>query len=184
MVVMGSPRRVVHLVISGAPPARDARLVIPRLRSAGWDAFVVPTPNALMFLDPAELSHLSGNPVRAEFSAAPEDRLPPPEAVIAAPATLNTINKWATGISDTLAIGVLIEAMGSDVPVTTIPWAKDALRRHPAFSRNLDILRSCGVRIIDREQQDVPLDPRQEVPDFPWDLALDQLRSLARSSSA
>jgi Flavoprotein len=35
-----------------------------------------------------------------------------PDAIIVAPATFNTINKWAVGISDTLALGLLTEAIG------------------------------------------------------------------------
>jgi hypothetical protein len=35
--------------------------------------------------------------------------LPPADAIAVAPATYNTINKWAAGISDTLALGILCE---------------------------------------------------------------------------
>jgi flavoprotein len=34
--------------------------------------------------------------------------------VIVAPATVNTINKWAAGICDTLALGILVEGTRSD----------------------------------------------------------------------
>jgi hypothetical protein len=39
------------------------------------------------------------------------DVLPPPDAFIIAPATFNTINKLATGISDTLALGLVNEGI-------------------------------------------------------------------------
>lgn len=181
MVTMGSsdgtPTPTVQLVASGAPPAQDLRFVVPTLRRAGWNVFVVPTPHALMFLNCDELSSLTGNPVRSHFSAAPEDRLPPPDHVIAAPLTLNTLSKWAGGISDTLAVGVLIEAMGSDVPIAAIPWAKEALRRHPAFRPNLELLQSCGVEVIEASAgtEGTALDARQAVPNFPWQLMLKAL---------
>jgi flavoprotein len=37
---------------------------------------------------------------------------------VVAPATFNTINKWAQGISDTLALGLLNEATGLGLPST------------------------------------------------------------------
>lgn len=38
------------------------------------------------------------------------DVLPPADAFVVAPATFNTIDKWAQDISDTLALGLLNEA--------------------------------------------------------------------------
>lgn len=38
--------------------------------------------------------------------------MPPADAIAVASATFNTINKWAAGISDTLALGILCEAYG------------------------------------------------------------------------
>ena len=42
--------------------------------------------------------------------------------MIVAPATFNTINKWAAGISDTLALGLLTEAIGKKIPVVALPF--------------------------------------------------------------
>jgi phosphopantothenoylcysteine decarboxylase len=36
-------------------------------------------------------------------------------------ATFNVINNWAQGINDTLALGILNEALGADVPVYAFP---------------------------------------------------------------
>src|SRR5215510_10655650 len=60
------------------------------------------------------------------------DVLPPATAFAAAPATFNTINKWAAGISDTLALGLLNEAIGLGLPIVAVPWPNAALARHPA----------------------------------------------------
>jgi len=37
-----------------------------------------------------------------------------------APATFNTVNKWAAGISDTLALGILCEAYGMGIPTAVL----------------------------------------------------------------
>ena len=91
----------------------------------------------------------------------------PPDAFVVAPATFNTINKWALGISDTLALGLLNEAVGLGLPIVAVPWPNPALARHPAFGRSVAVLREWGVRVI--------LDPGRlsgaaEGPAvFPWD---------------
>jgi flavoprotein len=52
--------------------------------------------------------------------------LPPPDAIVVAPATFNTINKWAAGISDTLVLGLLTEAIGKRLPVVALPFVNAA----------------------------------------------------------
>jgi len=39
---------------------------------------------------------------------------PPADAVLAAPLTFNTIHKWACGINDTVALGLLHELLSSE----------------------------------------------------------------------
>jgi phosphopantothenoylcysteine synthetase/decarboxylase len=63
-----------------------------------------------------------------------------------APATFNTINKWAAGISDTLALGTLCEAYGMGVPISVLPCVSEALTAHPAYRDSLKRLRGMGVR--------------------------------------
>jgi Flavoprotein len=68
--------------------------------------------------------------------------------VVVAPATFNTINKWAVGISDTLALGLLNEAIGLGVPIIEVPFPNVALARHPAFQRSMSELRGYGVQLL------------------------------------
>ncbi len=70
-----------------------------------------------------------------------------PDAVVAVPATFNTVNKWAAGIGDTLALGVLNEALGLGLPVIVVPYTSASLAAHPAFARSLAFLRDCGVTV-------------------------------------
>ena len=78
--------------------------------------------------------------------------LPPPDAFVIAPATFNTINKLAAGISDTLALGLVNEAVGLGLPIIAAPWPSVQLARHPVFQRSVAALRDWGVTVI--------LDPR------------------------
>jgi len=68
--------------------------------------------------------------------------------VIVVPATFNTINKWVQGISDTLALGLLNEAVGRHLPIAAVPWPNTALATHPVFLRSVATLRDWGVRVI------------------------------------
>ncbi len=66
-------------------------------------------------------------------------------AVLVAPATFNTINKWALGINDSLALGLLNEALGRAVPIEARPCLNDALAIHPAYRQALKLLADAGV---------------------------------------
>jgi hypothetical protein len=107
--------------------------------------------------------------------------LPPPDAVIVAPATFNTINKWAAGISDTLALGLLNEAIGLGLPVVAVPFPNVALAQHPAFRRSLADLRGYGVRLLfDPEAHPLPtpnLGPASRDL-FPWRALSEELCKL------
>lgn len=156
---------VLYLVASGASPAAELPALIEAL-AGDWDTCLIATPEGARFLDADGLAVLTGHPVRTTFKDpdAP-DVLPPADAFAAAPATFNTINKWAAGISDTLALGLLNEATGLGLPIVTVPWPNVALARHPAFGRSIATLRECGVTVI-FDPANLPGGPGQAV--FPW----------------
>ena len=110
---------------------------------------VIATPNGLKFLDEGNIAGLSGHPVRTRYKRPDEpDLLPSPDALVVAPATFNTVNKWAQGISDTLALGLLNEAVGLGLPMIAAPWPNAALAAHPVFIRSVGLLREWGVTVL------------------------------------
>jgi len=161
-------RPVLYVIASGAAPARE----LPALISAvtdDWDTCVITTPEGSRFFDICRVTELTGHPVRSSFKDpdAP-DMLPPADALAAAPATFNTINKWAAGISDTLALGLLNEAIGLGLPIVTVPWPNAPLARHPAFGRSISTLRDCGVQVI-LDAGHLPDDDNSGQAEFPWE---------------
>jgi phosphopantothenoylcysteine synthetase/decarboxylase len=60
-----------------------------------WDVQVIATTPALAFFDQAAIEALTGNPVRSQYSPPGSPRSRIPDAIIVAPGTYNTINKWA-----------------------------------------------------------------------------------------
>jgi phosphopantothenoylcysteine synthetase/decarboxylase len=168
-------RPVLYLVASGAAPASGLPALVAEL-TRDWDTCVITTPEGSRFFDADKIAELTGHPVRASYKDpdAP-DILPPPTAFAAAPATFNSINKWAAGISDTLALGLLNEAIGLGLPIVAVPWPNAALARHPAFGRSVALLRECGVNVI-LDEANLP-DGNNPGRVFPWE----QLRAeLAR----
>lgn len=116
-----------------------------------WNVCSILTPNALKFVDVQHLATITGYPVRSEYKNPDEpDVLPRADALVVFPATFNTINKWAMGISDTLAVGLLSEYTGLKLPIVAVPCFKTGggLDTNPAFPRSVRFLRRAGVHII------------------------------------
>ncbi len=168
---------VLYLVVSGAAPASDLPQVIAAL-TADWDTCVITTPEGARFFDPQQIAELTGHPVRTSFKDpdAP-DVLPPADVFAAAPATFNTINKWAAGISDTLALGLLNEAIGLGLPIVAVPWPNEPLALHPAFGRSVATLQSCGITVI-LDLARLPGRDGAAAARFPWAALLTELARI------
>lgn len=162
------------LVVCAAGVARDVGELITAAQERNWDVGVVATPQGLGFFDTAAVEERTGRPIRSAWRA-PDvpSPFPAPDAVAVAPATFNTVNKWAAGTADTLALGTLCEAYGLGVPIAVLPCVSDALAAHPAYRASLDRLHGMGVRFGDRYSGEPGADGSR--PAFPWEQALDLL---------
>ena len=121
---------ILYVMACGGRPAGDLPDFVRYCQDQGWEVCVIGTPSAAKFLDADQLAELTRHVVRFDYKQPDEpDVLPPPDAFVVAPATFNTINKWAQGISDTLALGLLNEAVGLGLPVIAVPWPNRALAR-------------------------------------------------------
>jgi phosphopantothenoylcysteine synthetase/decarboxylase len=156
---------VLYLIVCACPPARDTAELTKLLQADGWDVCITATPHALDWIDTAELEALTGHPVRSRFRKPDDtDDVPLGDAVLVAPASFNTINQWAAGINDTLALGLLNEALGRDVPVWLVPWANEALTAHPAYAPNLARLAAAGVTILTADAADFASSVSRQIP--------------------
>jgi phosphopantothenoylcysteine synthetase/decarboxylase len=178
-------RPVLYVVACGGRPAADLPDFVTWTQHQGWDTCVIATPSGLKFLDPDRLTRLTGHPVRSGYKQPDQpDVLPPPGAFVIAPATFNTINKLTAGISDTLATGLLCEAIGAGLPIIAVPFPNQALARHPAYQNSITTLRQWGIRLIYNEGQ-LPV-PNQAEPGnllFPWPALRDELAQLGTLAS-
>lgn len=150
---MTDRRRVAYVIAFSAPPVLHLHEFLELLHARSWDPYVILSPTAAMWADVGHLAEVSGHPVRVEpRRPQDEDPLPPAEALIAAPLTFNSLNKWALGISDTLALGLLDEGLGLDLTISAAPCVKKALRRHPSYQTSIDQLADAGVDVLDPDE--------------------------------
>ncbi|GGT22842.1 flavoprotein [Streptomyces chromofuscus] len=161
----------LYVVVCAAGVAADVGVLIGAARERDWEVGVIATPVAMGgFFDAAAVEALTGRPVRSAWRTPGEARpFPPPDAVVVAPATFNTVNKWAAGLADTLAVATLCEAYGLGVPVAVLPCVADALAAHPAYHDSLTRLRGMGVRFGE------PYSGEEDRAAFRWERALDLL---------
>ncbi|WP_416903031.1 flavoprotein [Micromonospora echinospora] len=176
-------RQVLYVIVCGSPLAGRVGHLVKLAQRDGWDVCLVATPDGAKFVDAPALARLTGHPVRTSYKQPQDpDVLPPADAMVVCPATVNTVNKWAAGITDTLALGLLVEAQGLGVPIVAVPFTNNAMATHPAFRAALDRLREWGVTVLfgdDVYPLHAPGTGERYLHTFPWQLALDALSAPA-----
>lgn len=169
--------RNLSVVVCAAAPAADVGGLVRLARVRSWTVRAVPTPDALSFVDAAALAAMTGHQVEVGYRSPSDARPPRPDALIVAPATFNTINKSALGITDTHALGVIAEAIGRAVPVVMVPWVNAPLAAREPFRRSLDQLRGEGVHVLLQEEDGPASRPfglrDSDAGAFPWQRTLD-----------
>ncbi|MFF3763850.1 flavoprotein [Streptomyces sp. NPDC001922] len=170
-------RPFLYVVVCAAGIADDVGKLITRAQVQGWEVGVIATPRGLNFIDAEAIEAQSGYPIRSAWRSPGDARpLPPPSAIAVAPATFNTINKWAAGISDTLALGILCEAYGLGIPTVALPYLNAAQAAHPAYPRSLERLRAMGVLVGSYEPHQPKAGGGRET--FRWEQAVELLEPL------
>lgn len=172
----------LYFVVTGAPLTRRIHDAVPAAREAGWRVAVVATDAATAWLDRDQLATLDVPVLTEQRIPETDKRLPRPSAVVLAPGTFNTINKFATGTADNYALNVLCEALGAGVPVLIVPFVNHSLAGHPAWLASLAVLRYAGATLIDPHDGAInTAEPLQSgtgeaiTDSFRWSWVLDQL---------
>ncbi|WP_248966087.1 flavoprotein [Sphaerisporangium perillae] len=172
--------KVLYIIVCAAGPAAGVGKLVTLAQDAGWTVQIIATPPALDFIDVPALERQTGRPVRSRYRKPDEPKPPRADAIIVAPATYNTVNKFAQGAADTYALGLLAEAPGLGIPVVVLPFVNSALAGRAPFRRSVDELRAEGVHVLIGPGEFEP-----HAPDFggdisgtyPWHLALSALHT-------
>jgi phosphopantothenoylcysteine synthetase/decarboxylase len=171
-VTTNSASGVLYALVCGSPLARDVGILVDLAQRDGWEVCVITTPDGRKFVDVAALQEQTGHPVRTHYKSPGEpDLLPAADAMIVAPATVNTVNKWAAGITDTLVLGLLVEGYGYGVPTAVVPYTNKVMALHPSLHDSLAKLRTWGVHVLNGELGGPGQNERFRTQ-FPWRRAL------------
>lgn len=145
--------RKVALGICGGIAAYKAAEVLRGLQKAGCAVRVAMTARACEFVQPLTFRALSGDHVIVD-DYAPDN--PDPiahitfsqtvELLIVAPATANTIAKFANGIADDFLSSTYL---ASTAPVLIAPAMNTSMWEHPATQRNVERLKADGVFFVE-----------------------------------
>ncbi|MFD5137424.1 flavoprotein [Streptomyces sp. NPDC058378] len=170
----------LYLFGSAAPPVLEVSGVIEEAQGRGWDVCLGLTPTAARWLeaDLPALEELTGHPVRWEYKRPGEpDAWPPADVILVTPATFNTVNEWALGLTSKFVVGVVAEAIGKRIPTVAMPCVNAAYVQHRAFDRSVTQLRQMGVTVLYGDGGFVPNEPGERRP-YPWALALDAVEAV------
>lgn len=178
----GRMTRTLYVFGAAAPPVFDVAEAIADAQRRGWDVRLGLTPTAAGWLAPqlVELERLTGGPVRSEYKLPGEpDVWPKADVILVAPATFNTINHWALGLTTSFVVGVAAEAIGKGIPLVTMPCVNAAYVKHERFEQSIGALRDMGVTVLYGPGGFVPNKPGEGNPAaFPWRLALDAVETV------
>jgi phosphopantothenoylcysteine decarboxylase/phosphopantothenate--cysteine ligase len=143
----------VVLGVTGCIGAYKSCEVLRELQKRSVDVHVVMTEAATRFVTPMTMEALSRHPVFVDQWALGEQGdirhislADAADLLLVAPATANTVGKFARGIADD-ALSTLYTA--TRAPVLLAPAMNVNMFGHPAVVENLDILRARGVGIVE-----------------------------------
>lgn len=137
------------LVVCGAPLAERAADVATALADTGWSVTVAASPASRRWLDLDAIKSATGRSAVFDQREEGQQRGARPAAVVACPLTMNSAAKAATGIMDTYATGVLVDAVAVGTPLTLVVMVSNRLWPHPAWARHLQSLSEAGARYVD-----------------------------------
>lgn len=141
--------------VTGGIAAYKVVEVVSRLKKLGAEVRVVMTRAAAEFVAPRTFQEITKNPVSVEMFAGTINFQVEhialanfADVVLIAPATANFLAKAAHGIADDL---LTTTVLATPAPLLIAPSMNTKMLEHPATQKNLEILKSRGVKVIDSE---------------------------------
>lgn len=146
----------ITLGVTGCIAAYKAVEVLRGLQKRGARVTVVMTRHATEFVGPLTFQAISGSPVITEMFAPTSDPeikhiqlAQSSDLLLVAPATANTLAKFANGIADDFLSTLYIS---STCPVLVASAMNVEMWAHPATRENVRRLRERGVQFVDPDE--------------------------------
>lgn len=144
--------KTIVLGISGGIAAYKTPDLVRRLKARGFRVIPVMTEAAQEFVTSTALLAVSSEAVRddlwdqqAEQGMGHIELARSADLLLVAPATANTIAKFANGVADDLLSTLYL---ATTAPTLVAPAMNQQMFRHQATQRNLDQLREDGVQVV------------------------------------
>ncbi|WP_273778451.1 bifunctional phosphopantothenoylcysteine decarboxylase/phosphopantothenate--cysteine ligase CoaBC [Acinetobacter sp. GSS19] len=146
------PHKNIILAVTGGIAAYKSAILVRRLKDYGFNVRVVMTEGAQAFITPLTFQALSGNPVHtalldpeAEAGMGHIELARWADLVLVAPATCDTLAKFAHGLADDLLSTLYL---ATKAPVWVAPAMNQQMWAAKATQRNLQTLIGDGVHVI------------------------------------
>ena len=121
----------------------------------GAEVFVIMSEEATKLVTPAMFEWATGNPVATELTGKIEhiwlagEHKESCDLILVAPATGNSLSKIACGIDDTPVLSTVTSAIGSGIPVMTVPAMHESMYKNPFILENIEKLRKANIDVIE-----------------------------------
>jgi phosphopantothenoylcysteine decarboxylase/phosphopantothenate--cysteine ligase len=144
--------------VTGGIAAYKAVELVRALQTAGLDPHVVMTRAAEQFVTPLTFAAITGHRVITSLWASEGsesnlnsaidhiDEAQTTQLLVVAPATADTLAKFAHGLADDFLSTLYL---ATKAPVVVAPAMNVNMYEHPATQANLEVLRARGVRIVE-----------------------------------
>src|SRR3989344_4144220 len=144
----------IALLITGGIAAYKIPSLARHFRQYGANVFAYMTPEAKEYVAERALAWACANPVVSDLSYQSEHLRESIGAYIVAPATYNSIGKFANGIADNAVTTAFASALGrlerKETSILIAP-AMHGSMQNSIYRKNLETLAEKGVRIIEPE---------------------------------
>ncbi|UCG95144.1 MAG: bifunctional phosphopantothenoylcysteine decarboxylase/phosphopantothenate--cysteine ligase CoaBC, partial [archaeon] len=141
----------ILLLSTGSIAAYKTPSLARHFRQYGADVEVYLTPETKRYVTEEALEWASDNPVVSELTANSEHLRSDVDAYVVAPATYNTIGKFANGVADNAVTATLASATGrmDDGASIFVAPAMHGSMYNSTCKENIEKLKSKGVKIIE-----------------------------------
>ena len=137
----------IVLCVTGSVAAIETIKLAREFKRQGHSVKAFMTKEATKIIHPNALEFATGQEVVLELTGKIEHvKYAQADLILVAPATANTISKFAYKISDDPVSTLLITAYGHDTPILFVPSMHDSM--YDAVSENVDKLKSEGIRFV------------------------------------
>ena len=162
----------IVLCVTGSIAATETIKLAREFRRQGHSVKAFMTKEATKIIHPNALEFATGQEVVVELTGKIEHvKYSQTDLILVAPATANTISKFAYKISDNPVNTLLITALGHDTPIVFVPSMHDSM--YDAVSENVEKLKQEGIKFVN------PLidEGKAKVPAI-VDIVLESLRAI------